>query len=740
MTSETYIDYKGSTAVTDVRPATGIGRLKIISFIRYLFFLLSSSVVLLGAMVPVEAQVNIKLLLTSNIQGRSSSEVEHQETEDRLLLLAQNLVVEERNGIDLYLDLGNGFYPGVISKFSSGSVMMDFYDYFNCAATLVSSKDLQIGVQNLEFLQRSRNVHLVSANIKRSTGPVFAPYFLTRIHGTSIAFVGISSRRVDFDIAETDLYGTELADEGEALETTLKEVNDLGIEHIVLLSGLKLINTLKILESYKNIDMAVCGGDYTGSIYTSKASRIDLTDGRSIVMLDRSFDYYTVDLEIDKGIDLKSVHPKKAEPQKIYAENYFSFRTRLTLWKEKYREEQSQHIARTDEKEYLLDDQRLLQLMRDRFNCEIAIADTDTINPYPIKRDIRLSDLLQLVNLDYKIFTFQLNGADVAKIAANQEETELVIAGLKKGDKIKVQGYPLDSKRRYSIAATQSVLRKIRYHLRRNVRFKNSWQSVSDILTEDLKNDKVVLKEDYTYLDERFRTIIDAYLANFITSADVERGEEINKPADQPQKSYSKWGFENSIDLTVYNQSHLLVFTPYINYARQDDKYLNNLLRGTFLYELNLNERVRPYNKFQCDYDIDKIDDQSRILIRETAGGSYYGDHLNAKIGIGFEQNLEPDEAPLYGLETIATFAYPFFKYFTYTVELDSFVSAKEPDSGEWGLRSEVDNILSIRVNSFLSISLKHKYFYLYEIELDEHYRSSQIFTTLDLQKDWKFW
>lgn len=688
-----------------------------------------------------EAQVGVRLLLTSNIQGRSVPKIENQETEDPLLILAQNIVTEKETGVDLYVDLGNGFYPGLISKFSSGSIMMDFFEYLDCAASLVSSRDLQIGVQNLEFLQKSKDVHLISANIKRPTGPVFSPYFLKEIRRVPIAFVGISSRRLEFDIAEKDLYGTDLVDEKEALEATLNEIGASGIEHIVLLSGLRLIRTLQLLESYKKIDLAICGGDYTGRLYDSKASRIDLTDGRSLIMLDRSFDYYTVDLAVEDKILLQSVQPVKAIPQRTYQENYLLFKNRLTLWKEKYQAERHQHIAEADEKEYILNDRRLLQLMRDRFNSEVAIVDSDTINPYPIKKDIRLSDLLQLVNLDYKIFTFHLKGDHIAKIVDQQDDADLVITGVAKGEKIKIQGYPLDNNRRYSVVATQSVLKKIRRFLDRKVKYRNSWSTVTDILIEDLQNEKVVLRDDYTYLDKRFRTLVDAYLANFITTADVDKGPEIKKPSDQPEKSYYKWGFENQIDVSFYNQSHQLVFTPYINYARQDDKYLNNLLRGTLLYEYNFGENLRPYNKFQCDADIDKIDDQRRILIRETVGGSYYGDYLTGKLGLGFEKKVQdPVEGPLYGLETIAGFSYPFLKYFTYTLDIDSFISAKNPENGQWGIRSEVDNVLSIRVNTFLSISLKHKYFYLYEIDPDDHYRSSQIFTTLDLQKDWKFW
>ncbi len=693
------------------------------------------------------AKTMVKLLLTSNIQGKAIPKIQNQESEDPLLLLAQSILAEKEKGVDLYLDLGNGFYPGVISKYSSGSIMMDFFDYFGCAATLISSKDMQIGLQNLEFLQKSRDVHLLSANIGRSDSTVFSPYFLKEINGISIAFVGLSSStRLEFDIAEEDLYGTELIDVKEALDAVLKEIEDLGIKHIVLLSGLRLINTLKVLEDYKQIEMALCGGDYTGRLFESRTSRIDLNDGRSIVMLDRKFDFYTLDLEVGDRISIQSLTSRNASPQSSFNERYLSFVNRLTLWKENYLTEQHQRIIQID-REYLLDDQRFLQLMRDHFDCEIAIADQDTINPYPIKSDISQSDLLGLVNLDFKIFTFFLSGGQVSKVVGGLEESELVIAGIIKKDKIHIQGYPIDSARRYKVAATQSVLRKIRRLFGRDFEYHNSWKTVTELITQDLKNKKVILRDDFSYLDDRYRSFIDVYLSNFITSGNVDRSREIETPSDQPGKSYTKWGLEDIVDLTLYNKSHRFVLSPYVQYARQDDQYINNLLRGTFLYEYNLSEKLRPYNKFQCDTVVDETEAGLRpVLIRETIGGSLYGDYLTGKIGLGLEKKVkDPVEEALYGVETILGFNYPFWKYLTYKLTIDSFVSSQNSLDGKWGLRSEINNILSINFNAFLSLSLRHKYFYLFEPgtgdnDIDQDYRSSQLFTTLDLKSDWKFW
>ena len=114
----------------------------------------------------VLAQTHVSILVTSNLQGKFSLDTDNQDNADPMLVLGQNIVYERSNNdIDLYLDLGNALYPGVLSKYSSGSIMVDFLDYFSCAAVLVSSKDLQVGTQNLLFMEKNKKVRFLSANI-----------------------------------------------------------------------------------------------------------------------------------------------------------------------------------------------------------------------------------------------------------------------------------------------------------------------------------------------------------------------------------------------------------------------------------------------------------------------------------------------------------------------------------------------------------------------------------------------
>ena len=114
-----------------------------------------------------------------------------------MLVLAQNIIDERRKKqVDLYLDLGNALYPGVLSKYSSGSIMVDFLDYFSCAAVLVSSQDLQVGMKNLEFMEKNKKVRFLSANITEADKPIFTSWFAAEVAGTRIAFLGVSSSKV----------------------------------------------------------------------------------------------------------------------------------------------------------------------------------------------------------------------------------------------------------------------------------------------------------------------------------------------------------------------------------------------------------------------------------------------------------------------------------------------------------------------------------------------------------------
>ena len=699
-----------------------------------------SLLLMLGLLVvPAGAGPRVSLLITSNLQGRFSLDVDHQESADPLLLLGQNIVSEQDRGVDLYIDLGNALYPGILSKYSAGAIMMDFLDYFSCQAVLVSSKDLQVGTKNLEFLGKNKKVHLLSSNIMQAHQPAFTPWTAVDRGGIRIALLALSSKKIRFDMAEKDLYGYHLDEEKKALAPQLEEIRKAGIRYIVLLSGQTLKDTVEILNTFPDIGLALCGGDYTGRLFGGIASRLDLADGRSIVIADDKVDYYLLQLVFDGGIKVVTLEAKKA--QSIPTHNFFyqEFRNRLSLWKHKFVEDEERPFTSFKETPYKVDDLRFAQLLRDRFNCELGVVETDTINASPVNKQLTHSDLLGMVNRDYTIFLFTLGGEELPPVL--NEKEDLVIAGLDVGKGTLIQGSPIVAGRPYRVAASQPAMQKIQHLLGKKIAYHNTWMTVSELLADDLKNQRVILRSNYDYLDRRFRTTVDASLSNFVDSSNVRRGDNVDTPPGQPVESYNKWGLENSIDVTIYNKYHRFVISPYMLYSRQDDSYLNNILRGTILYDYNLSETIKPYNKFRCDTVVEEVDGLRPVLLRETLGVSAEYTHVNGKLGLGFEKEVQdPSRPALYGIELILGARIPFLSHFVYTFDIDTFGGIQSGEDSQRQLRSEINNAVSATINNHLSLSFRHKYFYFYEDLSGETYQNSQFITSLDLKNNWKFW
>jgi hypothetical protein len=679
----------------------------------------------------------VNFLLTSNLNGRFNMSAKDQNTQDPMLIMAQSLINEQKNRpADLYLDLGNAFYPGLLSRFSYGSVMMDFLEYFDCAATLVSSQELNIGVNNLEFLSKEKNTRLLSANIQQYGHPVFSPYFIQLIKGKKIAFIGISSEKGFFDIAEKKLLDVTLKDYDAVLSDILAELQNENTDYIILLSGRSYSDNFTIMEKFKQISLCISGGDATGELYAVKAERVDIVAGRSLVTLTNPDGFYTLSLSAGKNLavnDLKFNSPAYAP---ITDKPYIEFVNRLTIWKEKFAQEGDTEVIKDVGCDAFVDDARVAQLMRHRLGAEVAILEEKSISPGNISGRIAYSDILRMVDNEFPIFTYRLLGSDLKQAVLNKGNC--VIVGT---DGVSVQGYPIEDKRQYLICSPQSVYDRLVKRFNKNIPYTNSWKTISDEIREDLQGERVICYGDYEYLDNRFRTLVDVYLSNFFDHSAVSRDDGADIPPGKPAETYQKWGLEDKIDVTIYNQYHKFMFTPYIFYVRDEDDYFQNLLRGTFLYTYNLYPYLKPYHKSQMDTVVKEVDDLKPLLFRETVGALLETDHITGKLGFGFEKQTQDPEKPLFaGIETIIAAKYDFLEYLSYSLDIDNFYSLERADLDKRQIRTEITNTLSFKVNSFMAFSTKHKWFYFFTKEEDEKYKDSQFLLCLDLLTDFKIY
>ncbi|WP_157067954.1 hypothetical protein [Desulfosarcina cetonica] len=196
----------------------------------------------------------------------------------------------------------------------------------------------------------------------------------------------------------------------------LAEIEKTGIKHVILLSGRNLGDTIDLLQAHPQIGLALCGGDYTGRIFSVQTSRMDLADGRSVLMLNDNVDYFRLDLIVDDTIRVKAFAQKQTTAKPTEEAVYLAFKNRLSLWKEKFIEDEVKLISDLNAVESKIDDVRFAQLLRDRFDCEIAVVETDTIKPLSLNQDIKSSDFLSMVNRDYFVFLFTLTGDELNRV------------------------------------------------------------------------------------------------------------------------------------------------------------------------------------------------------------------------------------------------------------------------------------------------------------------------------------
>ncbi len=689
----------------------------------------------------------LNLVITSNIEGRTSARAD--EANDFLLNLGSSLASDmERGTVDLYLDLGNGFYPGALSRFSMGAVMMDFFDFFDCSATLVSSKDLRIGINNLEFLQSGKKTKLLSGNIAKKGAPVFEHYFVFEKAGKKIGFVGLSSSSIMVDVAEKDVLGVTIAGAEEVLAKSVSAMKGAGVDYIVLLSGMSNKENISILKKFSDIHLIIAGGDNAGNISGGKARRIDLEGDRSILFLADKHSYYSLDLNFDKKPIVRDFRRRGISEKKTASRKFKEFSERLALWKKEYIREGDAVIAVADKKGVLVDDERIGNLLRHKYNCETAIIARGSMKGVILSGDVRKNDLVDLANDEFPLFQYYLTGEKLSKLLTL---TNVHFSGISAG---KIQGYSIANDRSYRIVSTQTLYDHVKRTLKEPLPYKNLWMDITEVVESDLRGEKALLFNEYGYLERRFRATVDIKLSNFFDLLDLASDAGFSAPGG-PTASYRQWGLENDIAIVVYNRYHRFLINPYLNYIEMRKEKINsttgetttekllikNLLRGIFEYKLNYFTYVNPYHKSQLDTVVKRDDKGDRpAFVREVAGASFTYGTLEGRLGAGFERNInDPKEEPVWGLETYLFWKYGFLQYFAYSIKYDSFIAKSEKEDREGGyIRSELTNALEYRLSALIGISLKHRWYY-YRAEADEKsYSYKQYLVSLDVKTDFK--
>jgi len=672
----------------------------------------------------------LTIIATSNLRGNFSLDMD--DATDPLLSVARGIIAERATKqVDCYIDLGNAFSPGVLSKYSYGAVMLDYFEFLQCDAVLLGSHDIAVGLRNLELASRSRFTQLLSLNITVDNKPIFKPYWVHKKNGIAIGFVGITSSKGIFDVAEKSTLSISLAGYGEYLTSTIAALKGMGCKYIIVLSGLSADQNMLLLKEYPDINLILAGGDAAGLYYDVYAPRVDLEDGRSVITLSKSNGHYTIRLGLKETIICEKISFSSVD-KKVSDSSYIDLVERVNLWKERYAEIGTATLA-DNFPATSVSSATIAHLLRHYYTAEVAVVTVSDIFATTLSGKVTSIDVQRLIQNDYTIFTYRLSGKQIQAIST---APSLIFSGLSAG---KIQGVAVDPDRMYRVVSTQSAYDTIAAVVG-EVSYTNTWTPLSSIITNDIQGNKNIAKNDFSYLDNRFRLTVDINLSNIYDNSVITTNDTASTPPGMPSQTYKKWGIEDSADITVYNQYHRLTLTPYIYYMRQDELYLQNLLRGTLFYTFTFNPYINPYHKSQVDtVVVEKEDGLRPILFRETVGASFLYSYFSGRLGFGFEkQTQDPEKDLLYGAESIFQLQFPFWDYFTYTLTVDNFISVPQGGDSTYQIRTEIKNALSIKINTWLSLSIRHRWFYYNPLDTQIPYRYTQLLISLDVKAKFK--
>jgi hypothetical protein len=694
-------------------------------------FLVFSTVLFLAA--PLFAD-DFTFFITSNLEGRLNLDANASDTNMKIL---QSLYHEREGKLPVvFIDAGNAFHPGSLSRYSFGSVMYDYLSLNGCAASVVSSHDLRLGIDALT--QLDRNGIIVSSNIMQGKSHPFKPYTVVKAGKNRIAVTGITSPNAVIDIAEQNTRSIRIESYEKVLDDIIASIDkNEKCDAIVVVSGLTAEQNAALLKKYRKVSMIISGGDSSGDVYGAPAEQIIFPDGRRILLAGRKNGYYRAECSLTDSLRIKGFSFVKPKEYTVAAEPYLQYEKRLNLWRDRYRSDEAALFDKKKPFKTSVTQEKIANLMRDYYRTEIGIVRRDAFNPFQVDQSSTNFSITRDIGDDFFIYTFRMKGSDLEYAAKNY--SRLLFSGY--ADE-RVQGRKINGDREYTVAATQSVYEFLSREGVVGTQFKNRWRSIPDLAIRDLKEKAVLRNTDYGYLDSRFTLLFSMSLKNMFTSENVTKSSD-SVPVGSSTKSSRLWGIDDSASIIAFNNLHKFSFLPSICLSKEkinaeEPYYPANLMKGIFIYQLNLSDTVQPYHKSQYESLVKKIDDKRSAILRETAGADIATKYVTAKTGIGFEKKYQDTvTAPAYGLECSVNLTVPFLDKFTYTGTFDSFLS-KGVHSTQNYYRFNLTNALSYQLGSYVALTSQHKYYRYRDIENDTTYSSRIFSVSFDVTTDFK--
>jgi len=693
---------------------------------------LAGIVILLTAVGLSAAPKEITVYVTSNLAGRFPLDQNHDE--NHLLRIGAYLrTAREKNPQAYFLDAGNAFYPGRLSRFSFGSLTADYLQMLKLDAGLVASADLNIGADSLDYIRRARGIRLLSANIFREKAPFFEPYALVQKGNFKAAVLGVTSPRSIVSYAEAQLLDLRLENAEASLKTALDAAAVAKPDITIALTGMGLEGAVTLLGKNPQIDVLIAGGDSAGAIGNEPVRGVELTDGRRVIAMPGGTALMRLTLKKQGNVWIVS----ERENIDVFADNSSvvtppSFVRRLSLWQKWYAVDEDSETAQVDFKPFRLTPQFAAAALRDTVGCDVSFLERDDIDTLNFGTIMRPRDIRYAVQNDYDTFTFRLSGAALRRFY--KTNPRLVFSGMSQSA---ITGYPIRENVQYRICSTQRGYELAMAQLEKRLPPVNQWLGISDAVTSTLVSGA---SDPDLSADRKFRLLTILNLSNVYETGRVTNNGGIDTPPGQASDSYFKWGLENDVNFIFYNRRHSFAFNPYIFYVRQKDQVIRNLLRGDVTYTYNTEWFVKPYQKNRIDTGVvpDPATGLRPSFLRETAGAEFSWKFVTGRLGGGLEKEiLDPVNNPNWGFEATINALWEFYPGIKYKLGFDSFSSLTYQNF--WRHRIEIGNSLIFNVADPLTFTVSHRWYYFYLETVRDFYNASILLMSLDLRTTWKY-
>lgn len=331
---------------------------------------------------------------------------------------------EEKNV--LYAIAGDMFRGSVIDSEYRGTSTIGIMNLLGPDVATIGNHEVDYGLAHLLFLEKCADFPIINANfhIKSNGKRMFQPFWIARIDGMKVLFIGIITEDVLAATKNEDLIGS-FVDIGEAAKeigNICNAYNAIDIDFTVLLTHIGFEEDKKLaalLDPDWGVDVIIGGHSHTFLAEPAKVNNIYIvqagtgTDqiGRFDIMVDT--DRNAIDTFTWQLVPIDDKHcPRDEELEKFIlrykdatSEKYDRIITRFSC--------ELRHPRRNEETPL---GNLIADILRDSFGVDLMLMGSGAIRSYSLGPVVHYADLVECLPYDDAVYMLKVTGAQLERM------------------------------------------------------------------------------------------------------------------------------------------------------------------------------------------------------------------------------------------------------------------------------------------------------------------------------------